>query len=516
MRAFYFILLGIRFLTPHFPSAVYADLRILQEQQNESERKLQQARATKQKRLEQQAAMEAQLDRLKYENGQQRTELQRASVVLSRGQRQLAEARVAAEKAGEDLRDFDRKVNRCLEIKRTLQAYERKHDVMLEEIRKKLSFLEELAEEAKEQFDAAQAEYDKVKMYEESLRQSIKAEAEKQHRIAKETVDVRAALAAQENELTLSLKKEVELKRVEESLRKKLDAQRSRHASKMASLQERQEQLDRRKEKMVLEKARAKEAAQKKKQDLHQVWHRTIEIQKAEGHTSSLPPSESNVPPVLDLERIRESVLAEAAAAIEETKSKEELEPKVEALREQLPELKAELAATNKQVNELQEANEKALNFETERSKAISCMKAELEKIQKQVAVKDKKLQELHQLAKLKKELAETTTTLHERQQQLSEVLHEEKEIDAKIVELRSAYEQKKKSDDATLASKKEDLEEVKKKLRELVEKTRLIEEHNEAQKFREKIASYDRAIEKMEKGTTVGRLVADTGVLSK
>ena len=360
-----FIYLFALFYFSHKPpstcynTTVLADLQILQDQQNESERRLKAARVTKQKRLEQHAAMEAQLERLKYENGQQRAELQRANVLLSRGQRQLAEARVEAEKAGEDLREFDRKVNKCLEVKRTLQAYERKNEVMLEELRKKLSFLEHLADEAKEQYDAAQAEYDKCKKYEESLRQSIKAEAEIQQRVAKETVEVRAASAALEKKLDLGQKKEAELKRAEESIRKNSEDQQARHAAAMAALQERQEKLNRRKEELAQKKARLKESAAKKTQDLHQVWHRAIEIQKAEEHPPSLPPSEANVPPVLDLDRIRESVQAATAAAVEETKAKEELQSTVEALRAQLPELKTEQAASSERIKELEAANEK-------------------------------------------------------------------------------------------------------------------------------------------------------------
>jgi len=446
--------------------------------------------------------MEAQLERLKYENGQQRAELQRANVLLSRGQRQLAEARVDAERAGEDLREFDHKVNKCLEVKRTLQAYERKNEVMLEELRKKLSFLEHLADEAKEQYDAAQAEYDKIKKYEESLRQSIKAEAEIQQRVAKETVEVRAASAALEKELDLGQKKEAELKRAEESIRKNSEDKQARHATAMAALQERQEKLNRRKEELAQKKARLKESAAKKTQDLHQVWHRAIEIQQAEEHPSSLPPSEANVPPVLDLDRIRESVRAATAAAVEETKAKEELQSTVEALRAQLPELKTEKAASSERIQELEAANEQGRKVEKERSEAITAMKTELDDVKKQIAEKDQKVQELRaaraqELTELKQRLTKTTLTLETRQKQLSSVVQEDKDVDAKLVQLQATYVELKEKDDAALAAKNGEVEEIKKKIAELEESTRELKELG----YRRKIETYEREIEKMEKG---------------
>ena len=86
------------------------DLRILEEQQRDSQRKLVAAQEAKQRRQQQHAALEAQLGELKYQNGQSRAELQSMRDTLAREQRKLSVIRNQSESAGDDLHNFDRYV----------------------------------------------------------------------------------------------------------------------------------------------------------------------------------------------------------------------------------------------------------------------------------------------------------------------------------------------------------------------------------------------------------------------
>ena len=124
--------------------AVMADLLILQSQQEDSVRKLQQARAIKQRRQEQQATLETKLDQLKYQNGQQRANIQRAHKLLSEGQRQLQTTRMEVGKAGDELREFDQKLKFLIEIKSSLIAHHRTHDSLLENLHIQVQFLVEV------------------------------------------------------------------------------------------------------------------------------------------------------------------------------------------------------------------------------------------------------------------------------------------------------------------------------------------------------------------------------------
>jgi hypothetical protein len=65
------------------------DLRVLEQQQHESQRKLQHAQETKQRRIEYHATLETNLEQVKYQNGQNRAELSHMHNLLSKGQRSL-------------------------------------------------------------------------------------------------------------------------------------------------------------------------------------------------------------------------------------------------------------------------------------------------------------------------------------------------------------------------------------------------------------------------------------------
>ena len=59
------------------------DLRILEEQQQDSQRKLKQVKTLKHNRLEHRSTVENQLNSLKYKNGEHRAQLNRKHEVLS-------------------------------------------------------------------------------------------------------------------------------------------------------------------------------------------------------------------------------------------------------------------------------------------------------------------------------------------------------------------------------------------------------------------------------------------------
>jgi predicted nucleic acid-binding Zn-ribbon protein len=84
------------------------DLRVLEEQQRESHRKLQAAQETKQRRMQQHATLESKLGELKYQNGQSRAEVQQMRTILSDAQRKIGAMRLKADGAGDDLGGFDR------------------------------------------------------------------------------------------------------------------------------------------------------------------------------------------------------------------------------------------------------------------------------------------------------------------------------------------------------------------------------------------------------------------------
>lgn len=489
-----------------FSFAVLADLRILQDQQNDAEQRLKQTRATKQKRIEQQASIESQLDRLKYANGQQRAELQRATALLSVGQRQIAEARIKAEKAGVDLREFDRKVQKCLAVKRSLHSYQRMHNVMMQVLRNMLAQIRRLVKEAKMEQEQAEADYKKAKVLENALRKDIKTEAASQQRCAKVTVDLRAKSASAENVLNVALKTEADAKRKKDIMSLSVQEHHAHSSNTLKMMGAGLEQIARRKEEMVLKITGAREATNSKTQLLHAIWHRATDIQKEEGHKPSLSPSETNVPPVIDIETIRESVEAETGAAAEETKAKEELEPKVEALRLQLPKLEADLTATAKQVDELAVAKKETQKSEKARSLAISKRKAELDIVKKQLAVSEHQLQQLRaaresEVTEIQKRLNDVTITHHARVNELAIIREDNKSISAQVTDIRSTLSEIQVADAERLEANKAELDETKYLVRALETKVATADDFACEKNYTARIGKYKQEVKRIRKG---------------
>ena len=102
------------------------DLRILEQQQRDSQRLLASIKLTKQHKLEQRISLETKLSSLKYSNGESRAQLFRARDVMSKSTRELGTAKIHSERSSENLKKFDDKLKRTLSHVRGLQV---KHEV---------------------------------------------------------------------------------------------------------------------------------------------------------------------------------------------------------------------------------------------------------------------------------------------------------------------------------------------------------------------------------------------------
>lgn len=83
------------------------DLRILEQQQRESQHKLQVARLEKQKQQETQDQLQHQLEMLQYQNGTRRAALQRMRSALSEQSRDMQDTRSSVDTSGNDLQELD-------------------------------------------------------------------------------------------------------------------------------------------------------------------------------------------------------------------------------------------------------------------------------------------------------------------------------------------------------------------------------------------------------------------------
>lgn len=473
-----------------------ADLRILEEQQVESQRNLQNAYATKQRLLDHQDALDAKLNQCKYHYGQKRAELQRSHELLSEGQRKLMTARSAAAKADADLREFDRKLTFVRESESSLRADQRTLDRLLEEFRGQKATMDRRVQKANEQLEQAQHQFDKARHHEENLRQGIRNETASQTNLADQTAESRAESAAQEQACDHTLKLEKSLKLQVENIQKKKDDERARGANVN---DDDAEDLQIGKHKQFVHqtaetKAQLKNAAAQKKAYLNQIWHETIEIQKAEGHTPSLPSTESNVPPDLDLNRIRASVQGEAEAAMDETRAKEHLKASVESLQKRLWDLTGEHSTTSDTLKELEASYEIAVKNEKDRKASNDALLAELEQVTESFKEKTRMRGELlsvqdTELAALKKELAAVSLEGCTTEENLEQSHKQCVAIDTDITNVQATYTDMKALDQNKLEDMEQELGQSRQQCRDLQEKVSRIDDRLQTNEIKEQRA---------------------------
>jgi len=92
------------------------DLRVLEQQQRESQRLLASTKQTKKHRLDHRIALENKLSSLKYSNGESKQQLLRSREVLSRITRELGEARLRGGNYNDNLKRFDERLKKLLPV----------------------------------------------------------------------------------------------------------------------------------------------------------------------------------------------------------------------------------------------------------------------------------------------------------------------------------------------------------------------------------------------------------------
>jgi hypothetical protein len=125
---FIFVFLAINLFNLVELAKVMEDLRVLEEQQQESQRKLSQIKNLKQNRLERYSAVENQLVSLKYKNGEHRVQLNRAHDVLSSATREMEALKLDATRNDDRLKAINKKLKCAQARSRIHETYRHKID----------------------------------------------------------------------------------------------------------------------------------------------------------------------------------------------------------------------------------------------------------------------------------------------------------------------------------------------------------------------------------------------------
>lgn len=345
------------------------DLRILEQQQKESAKELQTARETKQVRLKQLDAKEAELQRLKYNNGQLRAQLQRMHERLSQGQRSLGDCKASSSNARRGLELFEHQLHRALRDKRGLCSDERRVQRSEKTFDSRLEKLSRLCQDMNEHVQRAEDKHRRIQEQEESLRQQVKAAEEENQSIQQDIEKFRAEGGTIERTISAIQSEEATKLQQIKTLKKQL-LDEDQRAEQSQSLVDTALQEERAKtEEVKVKVSAAQKEAETKKELFQQALERIRAIKSSEGHPLSPQADGSAAPPSLDMDLLHESVKLEADAASNEKASRKELEAEVESLRKELSEETAKL--------------QEKMSLESEKKEEIDALREE-QKVRKQ------------------------------------------------------------------------------------------------------------------------------------
>jgi hypothetical protein len=287
--------------------------------------------------------------------------------LLSDGQRKLSTARLAAAKAGDDLREFDLKLKAALVIKFSLLAHQQTQDRLLDVLHGKAAVLDRLLHDSDQLHCKAKQGLQNAMQLEETLRLDIRKEFVNQQRIADQTSKAADEVSAYQQNLEMNVIEETSLQRQIEDLEKEDSAWESHDIKTRENFLLHQEEHQKFHVDMSSEHERLKQLIAEKNTRLHHFWHEAVNVQKSEGHAPCPLPSESIVPPVIDLQHLHNSLNAETAAVTEEADAKVRLAVSVQELQKHLTEVQCQYESSRSCLGEHQTINFKSSRIEEER-----------------------------------------------------------------------------------------------------------------------------------------------------
>lgn len=373
-----------------------ADLRILEEQQYESVQKLDTARLTKQRRMQQQTNLEQRLDELKYSNGLKRSELSSFHNALSDGQRHLHGSRSMSGRAGENLQEFNRKLKRFLEIKPKLLWHEFKQDQILENLCKYRHRLKSLVLNAEQDVDQEKTALEASKNREISLRNSIYERNCKQQDIAQHMVLARSCYSQRDQSLSDMHSEESCLQLELESNTKTYEARFSHYEETLSNLQSKVDGASGAREEYFATKVALNKELEKLKQSLSTVKGETRVLQVSDGHLCEADTWEANGSLLLDVQKVQMSLIDAQKSSEEESKAKIVLQDSIKKCKLQLAQMLLDLETEAKKAFNLEDVVFQSDKKEHQRDVSYSELFRELGELKMVVDKKHLTLQDYH------------------------------------------------------------------------------------------------------------------------
>ncbi|KAL9185978.1 hypothetical protein ACHAXT_005216 [Thalassiosira profunda] len=377
----------------------YADLQILEQQRQESERKVASAQLARKQKLEQKSALDRRLCELKSQNGGMRAELHRAANQLALKHRELLEAQGRSEEGRKRLNKFDVRLKRAVGVARLLPGYKARVEHLVRQLNEKEARLNFAKGQVLSKLQSAMVRRDDARHRHELLVKAINANAVKERSIAEDITRIRSEIASNEQDLSAAQQMESQTKLRVETIEHEVSMERTRHAGAVSDLESKAKEMDDAKGATARAIEEKKAAIEAKKQQLSEMFAKCNELRKAEGHdTFPEPKWGEEQPPSLDVARVRVRVAAEEKAL--EAKKAER-----DALRKDVADLDATIASNAAKAAEKQ-AEAEALMKEAAAAREVEAQrKADMEKMVAEADV------ECEEVEKLRASIGELTAT---------------------------------------------------------------------------------------------------------
>ena len=258
-----------------------AVLQELEQQRQESERKLASAWLLRQQK-------ERELCELKSQVGGLRVELQRFNSQLSIRHRQLLEMQMKAKNSRKDTHRFDAKLKRVIGVARSLGTYRNKINnalIMLNESETRLNFTKE---HELSKLQSSRLRLNDVKKCRESLINAIVDNSVNAISIAEDISKIRANTVTIEQDLSEAQQTESQTKLRVKTIEHEVMLERTRHTEAMSILESKSAELNESNDKTIQSIANKKAMIEAKKAELRAMWEQCNQLRKSEDHDGML------------------------------------------------------------------------------------------------------------------------------------------------------------------------------------------------------------------------------------
>ncbi len=442
----------------------------MEQQQNESFRKLEAIKLTKQHKQSQHSSLESKLSSLKYANGEQRAQLVRSRDVLSRSTREMGATKLSSSKSSDSLKAFDSRLKKALTSKRILNALRHKVDSGIITLRNKRAIILRLKTQVADELTASTKRANDARNHEDSLRKSIQDEKYETKNIIEDITSARSEVTGLGQDLANNHITLEDTKSRAECTMSDLVAEDKRHDSFMKQEYSKYSKLEAYKKQEAEKKAREQEVLKEielKRTQLLQSWKRCVQLQQEEGHELSPEPTEDAATPTLDVDKLQavldevQAVLDEEQAALLSDKTKrDDVNKSLTAAREEVASLESKDTAVLEEMESTTNATDDAQKVENDRKKANSKFLDELEKDRYSVRDLRRSVSELEESIgserkRLDDRYAEQSEMIEKRQTEVEESKAELADALTTHQDLEGRFEEKQKSDSRLLEKAK-------------------------------------------------------------